>query len=219
VAACLLLLVGGLAGPLLARQRHYQQRLACANNLRQLWCDLEAYSDRSENTFPRVEAEGPRGIAGIFVPTLQDAGLLGQASVSCPAAAPCETPRCSVRELEELYKTNRPQYDALAGQLGGHYAYCLGYREGATHAGLRRDSGDHLPILADRSGPSGEGNSPNHGGAGQNVLYVGGWVRWCTQPTVGVAGDDIYLNQAQQVRAGLTRIDTVLGASAARPYK
>jgi hypothetical protein len=28
---------------------------------------------------------------------------------------------------------------------------------------------------------------------------------------VGVAGDDIYLNQAQQVRAGLRRVDTVLG--------
>ena len=56
---------------------------------------------------------------------------------------------------------------------GGDYAYTLGYRDGDDVAGLRRDSGDLLPILADRPA-AGDGNSPNHDGAGQNVLYIGG---------------------------------------------
>jgi hypothetical protein len=42
-------------------------------------------------------------------------------------------------------------------------------------------------------------------------------VRWCTQPTVGERGDDIYLNRRFQVGAGLERSDTVLGASSDRP--
>ena len=98
----------------------------------------------------------------------------------------------------------------------GGYAYSLGYLGPAICTGLRRDSGDLLPLLADGSGDG--GNSPNHGGTGQNVLYIGGHVRWCVNPTVGIDGDDIYLNRDRRVRAGVCRDDSVLGASDARPY-
>ena len=83
--------------------------------------------------------------------------------------------------------------------------------------GLSRDSGDLLPILADRPCESGAANSPNHGGAGQNVLYIGGQVRWCAEPRVGVDCDDIYLNQKYRVLTGEHRLDTVLGPSEAAP--
>ena len=53
---------------------------------------------------------------------------------------------------------------------------------------------------------TGGGNSINHGG-GQNVLFVGGHVRWCTQPTVGVENDHIYLNQRRVIQAGVRRSD------------
>ena len=46
-------------------------------------------------------------------------------------------------------------------------------------------------------------NSPNHGGRGQNVLYVGGNVKWLTaptMPTIGCENDDIYLNRSQKSR-------------------
>ena len=46
---------------------------------------------------------------------------------------------------------------------------------------------------------------------GQNVLYVGGHVRFCTATKVGIDGDDIYLNQMGAVGAGANRFDTVLG--------
>ena len=58
----------------------------------------------------------------------------------------------------------------------------------------------------------------NHGGSGQNVLYVGGHVRWAAQPTVGEEGDNIYVNRLNRVGAGVCRPDSVLGASDARPY-
>jgi hypothetical protein len=195
-----------------------QQRNACANNLRKFWVGVEVYSDHNNGEFPRVEAQGPRGVAGIFVPILRDAGLIQDVSVGCAASGERPPANFSVRDVEEMSANSPQQFRRVASDLAGSYAYCLGYREGSTHRGLRRDSGDSLPIMADRSQRSGEGNSPNHGGKGQNVLYTGGWVRWCVQPNVGINGDDIYLNLNYRVQAGLKRADTVLGASDARAY-
>ncbi len=217
-AAVLLLLVGGLCLPLLARQWREQQRLACRNNLRQFWVALQRYADRSNNEFPRVEAAGPRSVAGVFVPILNDAGLLNDVSIACPAQQGRREPLpCTVADLEQLYRDAPGRFRTVAGNLAGHYAYCLGYEDGHGLHGLRRDTGDGLPILADCAGTDAL-NSNNHGGAGQNVLYVGGNVRWCVQPTVGVDGDNIYVNQHNHVRAGVCFSDTVLGASDARPY-
>jgi hypothetical protein len=220
VAALLLVLLGGLTAPMLVGRWHDYRRTACENNLRLFWGDLQAYADRGAGDLPRVEADGPRAVAGIFVPVLNDAGVLGEASVTCPGegrpGAPRSASRRSVRELEELHRSDPAGYQAVARELAGGYAYCLGYREGSLHRGLRRGPDDDLPVLADRP-QDGGGNSLNHGGGGQNVLYVGGNVRWCVHPGVGPGGDDIYLNQDFQVRAGLHRADSVLGGSDTRP--
>jgi hypothetical protein len=216
VAACLLVLVGGLSTTALAQAWTRYQRTACARNLNQFWVSLSAYSDHHDNAFPRVEAEGARSVAGIFVPVLHDSGLLGDVSVGCPAQGRQAPPSHSVAELERLQRTAPEEFRRAAGALAGGYAYSLGYRENGVLCGLRRDCGDHVPIMADCP-PAGGGNSRNHGGAGQNVLYIGGTVRWCVRPTVGIAGDDIYVNKDNRVLAGVHRVDTVLGASDAQP--
>jgi hypothetical protein len=166
-----------------------------------------------------VEVEPPRNFAGVYVPMLADAGALGaDVNTACPAQLPRPTTTCSLKELDELSRRRPDEYHALTRDLGGDYAYSLGYREGGELMGLRRDSGDLLPILADRARTDGRGNSPNHGGAGQNVLYIGGQVRWCVEPTVGVDRDDIYRNLKNQVLAGEHQLDTVLGSSEATPW-
>lgn len=218
VAALLLLLVGGILVPFAANQWAQQQRVACSNNLRQFWVSLSAYADRSEGEFPRVESEGPRAVAGIFVPILDDAGLARDVTVFCPGLGQQETIRPSLSELERLYRDAPEQYRERTRDLAGHYAYCLGYHDstGALR-GLRRDSGEELPILADRA-ETPASNSSNHGGKGQNVLYVGGYVRWASQPHVGPEQDHIYINHLHRVQAGLCRTDSVLGSSSARPF-
>jgi hypothetical protein len=217
-AAALLLLVGGLGLSALARQWRAYQREACASNLRSLWEGLERYSDHHEGDFPRVEEEGPRGVAGVFRPLLHDAGVLtGSAGLACPSQGRRPPPDTSVRDLEELFRTSPEQFRAVARDLAGGYAYSLGYEEDGTLCGPGRVLGDGMPILADCGRPDVQGNSPNHGGAGQNVLYIGGHVRWCTQRTVGPAGDDIYLNQRNELHAGLNRNDCVLGPGDAAP--
>ena len=108
-------------------------------------------------------------------------------------------------------------------QLASCYAYSLGYRDeaGQLH-GLKRAGNDRVPLLADRpfvaqndpDNPSRQ-NSPNHGGDGQNVLFVGGNVQFLRDHTIN--SDDIYTNRRNQVKAGLDEWDSVLGASDDRP--
>src|SRR5262249_32675533 len=151
--------VSGVGTPLLLQQVHAARRVACADNLRRFWHDLEVFSDQRDGAFPRVEADGPRAVAGAFVPLLHDAGLLRQARTTCPARGGGMAPAPSMPQLEQLYRTAPGAYEQATRELAGHYAYCLGYSEGGALRGLRRDSGDHLPIMADQA-EGGGCNSP-----------------------------------------------------------
>jgi hypothetical protein len=218
VAAALLLVVCGLAVPWLLRQWHEYQIRACQNNLRLFSQALNTYGETNADHFPKVEAQGPRSVAGIFVPMLNDAGLLGSdVIIGCPADVRRPTMPPKVGELEEMYRSRPAEFLVVAKGLAGSYAYSLGYVGEGKVNGLRRTSGDLLPILADRPPAGLDRNSPSHGGKGQNVLFIGGNVRWCTARTVGYQGDDIFLNKLNEVRAGINNFDTVLGASDATP--
>lgn len=216
VAALLLIVVGAIGFPLLARQWNLQRRAACGDNMRRMWVALSAYSDRASGEFPRVEEHGSASIAGIFMPMLTDCGLASDVSIQCPANGHRPPQKVTLTQLERTYRDAPEEYRLLSQELAGDYAYSLGYQENGVLRGLRRASGDGLPILADRS--NAVGNSHLHGGSGQNVLYIGGHVHWCTEPTVGVDRDHIYVNHHYRVLAGVSRSDSVLGASDARPF-
>ena len=62
----------------------------------------------------------------------------------------------------------------------------------------------------------GLGNSPNHGGAGQNVLFQDGSVRFITNRSLNF-DDDIFRNKAGKIEAGTDANDAVLGPSAVIP--
>ncbi|HVS34323.1 MAG TPA: hypothetical protein VMS17_02010 [Gemmataceae bacterium] len=221
VAGLILFVAAGLSAAWLGRQWHDYRVLACQNNLHKLWTALHVYNDQHPErggAFPCVEAAPPHNFAGVFMSELADAGALGpDATTVCPARSGPAAAPCSLAELDAMARNQPCEYQARIRELGGDYAYTLGYRQGDDVVGLSRACGDLLPILADRPSDAGRGNSPNHGGAGQNVLYIGGEVRWCNGPNVGVDGDDIYRNLHFQVLAGQHEFDTVLGASDASP--
>ena len=220
VAAAVLLLVTGLTVVWTARVRHEERKAVCADNLRQWWLALEHYSQENKNTFPRVEADGPRGVAGIFVPYLNDAHLVNEKmSVACPATGLAQPPPAyTTAQLDAMYRTDPIRFTGVAPTLSVGYAYSLGYLDKNQRLQtLRNDSGDLLPLMADRPPRGMAEASPNHGGRGQNVLYIGGNVRWCRDRTAGVDRDDIYLSRNGEVAAGVDRTDTVLGPSEAAP--
>lgn len=217
-AAVLLVIVGGLSLPALMRAYEKRDRIACENNLKTVWSALQEYSDRTpDHAFPKVEAQGPQSVAGVFVPVLRESGTLAPAMlVSCPAIAPpAGAASISLADLKAAYLRDEDEFDRLSRDVAGGYAYSLGYRNGDNLVGLCANDPGTLPIVADL--PAGLGNSANHGGSGQNVLYIGGNVRWCVNRTVGEAGDDIYVNKHNVLGAGEDRSDTVLGPGDAHP--
>ncbi len=227
VAATLLLAISALLLPGLNYLRARRNIVECQNNLREVYLALEDYSQRHRGELPKVEEVPPLNFAGVFVPILNQRGGLRRevVSLNCPSKGRIPPLNVSLDQLQDLYFNQRKQFDEYAWAVGGCYAYPLGYREGGILHGLRRDRENmaYVPLLADRPPfdqrptPTLAGNSLNHDGQGQNVLYLDGSIQFRTSRNVGVGGDDIYLNWNQRVEAGLHRWDTVLGASPVRP--
>jgi hypothetical protein len=223
LAAAILLALTGLAAGLVSTAvvhiHHHEQRVACQNNLSKWGRALAVYGDNHLNNFPSVEPGGPHGIAGVFVPLLNDSGLVTpDMSVGCPSLGlQSAVPQYSMRDLEIIYQTDPNRFQTVVPELARDYAYSLGYVQNGQLLNWRQGAGNDLyPIMADRP-PFGFGNSPNHQDAGENVLYIGGNVRWCSERTVGVGGDDIYLSKNGLLEAGVDSTDTVLGPSEATP--
>jgi len=91
---------------------------------------------------------------------------------------------------------------------------------------------DSMAILADQSPafdraqpseptrPAPAANSPNHGGTGQNVLYLDMHVDWVKTPAAGVMGNNIYLIDGVDVYNGdevPAAVDTFLLPAYTRP--
>jgi hypothetical protein len=222
VAALLLIVLGGIGSSFVLHLWRDYGRTACQENLRRIGSGLQSYCEVHDGNFPLVEEKGPHGVAGIFVPVLCDSGMLGpDVSVACPAKERRPMKPRSLQELEELYAHDRERFRLEARNLAGGYAYSLGYVDAAGYHGLRRDFGDLFPIVADRLEwemiPMTQANSANHGGAGQNVLHIGGHVTWCSNRSAGIDGDDIFVNRDKKVLAGKGRDDTVLGPGDSSP--
>jgi prepilin-type processing-associated H-X9-DG protein len=224
VAAAIFLCIGLLIPPGISYLRYRHDIVACQNNLRAFYIPLREYSERHNGDFPNVAVAAPRDRAGMFIPILNQEGLLGNdVSVFCPSIGRSHPP--DHRPLDEVERLDPAVFDRFAPTFAGFYAYSLGYHDDSGYHGVRLDPGQpnyqFQPILADRP-PVGvdqgdPGNSPNHGGQGQNVLYIDGHCSFWTKRTVGVGADDIYLNYDNQVAAGKNWRDAVLASSGARP--
>ncbi|HEX5269654.1 MAG TPA: hypothetical protein VFW33_04160 [Gemmataceae bacterium] len=225
VAAVLLVVVGGLGAVWLGRAHGGRDVVACANNLHNFDVALEAYADLHNGQFPWVGAEAPKNFAGIFVPALTESKAMKTGlSVSCPGDPPRPPSDITFHELGEISREDPERFKKLTRDLAGCYAYSLGYRDpgGAGLYGLTKSMDGHLPLMADAPSCGGgndvlAGNSTNHGGKGQNVLFIDGHVEFRTTRSVGT-DDDIYLNSEHKVAAGRGPRDAVLGRSDAVPF-
>lgn len=230
VAASLLFCVSLLVPPGIVYVRSRHDQVACANNLRVLGEALDAYARAHDNHLPNVadptsDAEAvpvpqvsKRAAAGMFVPMLVQSGVLNpaQVSITCPANGPARPPAgWSVEQLNQMPDCT---FRAIAARLAPCYAYTLGYVEDSQIRVPFVGDGP-VPVLSDRPPANvaglDAGNSPNHGGRGQNVLFVDGNVMFLRGRIF--QGDDIYTDRAHQVHAGTCREDFVLGSSSSRP--
>jgi prepilin-type processing-associated H-X9-DG protein len=226
VAASLLILLSGIGVIGLAALRDKSHVVECENNLHKIYQGLTAYAEkRDDGRFPWVDSQPPKNFAGSFIAALNEEGVLpSDVSVSCPGSAPRAPAPVTFAQLGEMFRDRPDEYRETTQSLAGCYAYSLGYREAEAglHQGLTQKMDGRLPIMSDI--PPGRaanevvsGNSPNHAGKGQNLLFVDGHVEFKTTRNLGV-DDDIFRNAQGRVAAGRGLHDTVLGRSDAVPY-
>ena len=215
VAASLLAVFAGIGIPLIARMRAAPAIAECQENMRKFYFAMRDYEDTHKQPFSLEKS--PHNVAGIVVPMLQDAGMLASDfSVRCPGQGPFQT--CSLT-LEQIKNMSPEQFAQQAPNLLASYAYTLGYREnGVWHPINRAENTADNSVLIFADNPPANvitGNSSNHGGRGQNVLFHDGHAQFMTIRTYD--RDDIYLNNDSHVAAGKGARDFVLGNSASKP--
>jgi hypothetical protein len=219
VAACVLL--AGLLTllPVVQRSKDRMNQAACVFNLQKLGLGLAQYGHR-HRVYPYQPADCPQATAGTFAALLHEAGLLDDLStLDCPCNGHCEHgPLPDLRALCSLNVVDPERYQQA---LCWDYAYHGGYRDGSGPARpLTTACSQSIPLLADQPPHRADlkrilpGNSPNHGGRGQNVLFTDLHVGWHNTRSLGPRDPDIFLNDSREPGPGLRVDDAVLLPSA-----
>jgi hypothetical protein len=189
----------------------------CQNRMRTYYDALRNYQ-QAKGAYPDVTTHvaSPRDVAGLMVPMLVDGGYLKNALHHDKA-----TPEFSLPTMQMIADMSPEQFGSRSSEFMPGYAYHLGHRDaGGVYHGPGQAMGKllaaEIPLLADAP-PFNvlSGNSPNHGGKGQNVLFSDGAVRFFKDRLH--RGDDIYVNKRSRVAAGVDPDDFVLGGSTSRP--
>jgi hypothetical protein len=215
VAACILLAGLLTLVPAVRRSKDRMNQEACVFNLQQLGLGLAQYGHQ-HRAYPYEPADCPQATTGTFAALLNDSGLLHDPAVlDCPCNGPCEhTPLPNLKALCDLKLHDPARYQRL---VCWDYAYHTGYHEGAGPAHpVTTPCASTIALLADQPPHQADlrrilpGNSLNHEGRGQNVLFTDLHVRWHNTRRLGPHDADMFLNDSQQPGAGLRMLDAVL---------
>jgi prepilin-type processing-associated H-X9-DG protein len=214
--------LGGLRNQLPGGQPNAVLVTQCKENLHKAFLALGTYGDHHDGQFPNTTAAAkpPRNAGGMVFSVLHDERLLpADFKLACPGTNYAAPEPISVADVQTM---NELAYQGWAQSMQNGYAYSLGYHQGGQQVGPRLENGkpnSFLPLVADSSPPDplGDGQSLNHGGTGQNVLYGDGHVAFWPTRYAGYNQDDIYLNRANKVAAGVDWGDAVLTSGAVPP--
>jgi hypothetical protein len=222
VAVAAAILLAGLLTliPAIARDRARMAHLACMANLQQVGTALFRYASMHE-TYPYTPPDSPGAYVGAYALQLHDAGLIPDGTpLSCPSR--CGSPPLALLiDYPTLCARERRAPGTCRSAIAGDYAYNVGYRRPSGRPGpIPGLLSATIPLLADQP-PFDDarilpGNSPNHGGSGQNVLFSDLHVSWETDRAISPSDRDLFLNNASRPAPGLDRNDSVLVPSVFR---
>ena len=196
--------------PALHRGKSVMSQAGCMFNLRQLGLGLGQYAS-AHQSYPSVQ---PNEYAVVFYLKLEDGGFVpkGNTSMDCPCAVRSD----QTQEVHGVINQIRNPSQSLAPlPVKCDYAYNVGYRIDGKPTPVAARTSHMIPLLGDQPAFSthGEilaGNSPNHFGRGQNILFQDQSVRWCRSRQILPGDGDIYLNNEQRPSYGLHEFDISL---------
>jgi len=214
------ILVAGLLTllPAVQKSRERMEQAGCGYNLQQLGRALWQYGSRHHH-YPFCPDENPKAPAGAFVALLHDGGHLddgdlGVLDCPCNGTEPRRSPLPDFKAICRLHATN-PKKACAA--LASDYAYNVGYHHpelgrvgpiAAVHSAVTPLLADQPPHEDFQTLP--DGNSPNHGGRGQNVLYTDLHVGWHNTRRLSPKDDDMFLNALHRAAPGVDVDDAAL---------
>ncbi len=211
IAACIALFVG-IFVPGYFKAQSIAVRNRCLDNLRQVWSGTAQYASENNDQLayvgykpgaswlPTKVPNVPRFSNTAHVYKLVRGGYVRDTLVFICPASPNGRPMSADND-------NYAAFQDFAEPANTTYSYLFNntprpiqlttLRSGPdTRIGL---AGDHNPFFDPNAAGSinpydqASGNSFAHdNGAGQNVVFLGGWAGWFRQPTVGVDGDNVY---------------------------
>ncbi|HWB11154.1 MAG TPA: hypothetical protein VG826_18140 [Pirellulales bacterium] len=213
LAACMLIF------PAIAQRLSSARITNCQNNLRAIGVALQQYSDYYGGFFPLVPEQGPLAVAGMYGPVLNELGLVeGSAVLVCPSSPlAAERETFMVPALAKVIETPAAELPLVQSRMGGSYGYTFGYNENGHYRGHRNRGRVRFALVADSPGEQSGDPSPNHGGAGQNVLFEDMHVGFMKHCRISDCDDHIYINRDGYVGAGIGSDDAVIGRSSDRP--
>jgi prepilin-type processing-associated H-X9-DG protein len=207
--------------PAILRGKDGWGRAACANQLQKVGVRLHQYA-ALHHEYPFVGPDEAVPHVGAMLCRLNDAGFsIEPKDLQCP----CSGSGCGNKDhipnlsaVEDMLKRSPAE---ARRALHSDYALHVGSRRPQGPGPLPASPIHAIPILADRpnfdeSGQILAGNSPNHGGRGQNVLYADGHVAWQNNRWVSPRDADLYLNNENRPAYGVDVDDSVLMPSCLR---
>ncbi|MBN2475328.1 MAG: hypothetical protein JXB62_12010 [Pirellulales bacterium] len=220
MAATVFVAAALLTIPAIQHSRFRSRVVACQNNLKELGQAMKLYATGQYGFFPRIPSQGKLAAAGIYAPTLKEAGLLTDDRwVLCPGSPLADQGPLDVPSMEELDAASPAQLVAWRKSMGGSYGYHLGHVRDGVYQGTKDLNRSHFPLMADA--PAGVlipgYQSDHHAGRGQNVLFEDGRVQFLTTSRLVPDNDDIFANDDGDVAAGKHPDDSVIGPSYAVP--
>jgi hypothetical protein len=216
---CAICVVAGLLVLPAVNGSRFQARLAtCQINLERVGQALAEHSYRNHEVFPSVPDKGNLAADGIWAPVLVGEGLLVEPqNVLCPETPLARQGDFQIPSLNQLRKAAGRELAQLQQRMGGSYGYCLGYFDHGVLQPTRNLNRQYFAILADAPSDRPDHQSANHDFLGQNVLYDDFHVAFCSTSRPVDGGDDIYVNDDNEVAPGLRPDDSVLAPSGTPP--
>ena len=201
--------------PAVSRSRDRTAQAGCVYNLQQLGRALWQYGSL-HNHYPTRPEEHPSAPTGTFAVMLHDSGVLPDLeSLYCPCSPTSRVhpPLPNLATVCRLHETDPERCSTL---VPTDYAYNVGYRQPTgTIVPVEALYTPTTPLLADQPAHDGfphifPGNSPNHAGRGQNVLYTDLHVGWHNTRRIGPHDADLFLNDLRQPAPGVHQRDAAL---------
>jgi len=209
--------------PAVQRSRDKLDQASCTYNLQRLGQALWLYGSHHQHFPTAAEVNGKAPVAS-FLAMLNDEHKLSVAdldSIECPSVVKAHNHQ-PLPDFDTLTRLHADDPERVKHILCTNYAYNPGYRSGPSNEiiPIAADLTSRIPLLGDAPQHRDyqvilAGNSPNHGGRGQNVLYTDLHVGWHNTRRLSPTDPDMYLNNDYKLAPGLSAHDSILMPSLA----